>query len=205
MAGRGRPSQSGRKRYKGGKRVPFQAPDHGTDQVQALRARFAKFQDGKASQQVFDPIGRAWAVGLLENDRVDPAVLRDAGRNYAGRYWGYYPAQQAKIANYVQECRRGKGWGDGEDPMGERFQKLDKALKDAGRIAYNAAQSLCIDKHWFPDENPDWLDRLINVELVKVREKVCGGLSRDEDRRTMAAALEGLLALADGEVRRKAA
>lgn len=200
----GRPSQSGKRRYKGGKRVPAVAWDYGTEQVQALRVRFAKFQNGKAAQQVHDPIGRAWAVGLLENDRVDPAVLRDAGREYAHRYWGYYPSVVG-VANYTGENRQGAGWGDGEDPRGERFQAMDGMLLDAGRRAYAAVQALVVDHFFLPDDNPSWLDRLINVELVKARESVAGGLSRAEDTARLALALDGLLALADGKARRKAA
>src|SRR3954462_11635225 len=122
MKRRGRPSKVGR-RLKSGRRVEVAAFDHGAEHIQRLRGRFAAFQDGKASQQLFDPIGRAWAVGLLENARIDPAVLRDAGRDYAARYWNYYPIA-AGVANYQNVDRRGAGGGGGEDPGGERFRKL---------------------------------------------------------------------------------
>jgi hypothetical protein len=188
--------------------VPAIAYDHGSDHVQLIRARFRKFHDGKCDQQVFDPIGRAWAVGLLENDRVDPAALRDAGRNYAAAYWGYYPSV-AGVAGYGGKDRAGSG-GDRHseirpDPRGVRFETLDGQLGDTGRRSYAAAQSLCLDHYWFPDNNPAWLDRLINDRLVAARVPVGGELSRCGDAEYMAAALDGLLALAEGLVRRRAA
>src|SRR4051812_44235916 len=166
MGRSGRPSKSGRRRLKNGRRADIEPFDHGAAHVQRLRDRFARCQDGKATQQLFDPIGRAWAVGLLENARIDPAVLRDAGRDYAMRYWAYYPCAGG-VSNYEAEARRGRGAGAaGEDPGGERFLSLDARLKDAGRRAYEAAQSLCLDFYWFPDDNPAWLDRLIEARLA---------------------------------------
>src|SRR3954465_5803883 len=99
MGRAGRPSKTGRRRLKSGRRTDVAPFDHGAAHVQRRASRFASFQDGKATQQLFDPIGRAWAVGLLENARIDPAVLRDAGRDYAARYWNYYPAAVG-VANY---------------------------------------------------------------------------------------------------------
>jgi len=191
MARAGRPSKSGRRRLKSGRRVDVEPFDHGADHVRRRSARFARCQDGKAAQQVFDPIGRAWAVGLLENDRIDPAVLRDAGRDYAARYWTYYPATIG-VANYLDVDRRGRGGAAGEDPGGERFQHLDARLGNAGRGAYDAAQSLCLDFYWFPDDNPGWLDRLIEARLSG------GGAAAGGDADRMRAALAGLLALAEG-------
>lgn len=182
------------KRYPCGKLSPY---DHGAEHVTIARARFGRFQDGKAAQQVHDPIGRAWAVGLLENDRFDPAVLRDAGRAYAERYWGYYPSTNS-VANYEGEDRRGGSWGDGEDPRGEHFQRLDRLLLDAGRVNYDAVHNLVIDTHWFPDDNPPWLDRLINQKLVKANLPVAGGLPRFGDGARMVRALCGLLSLVEG-------
>ena len=196
MGRAGRPSKSGR-RSRSGKRIAAAPFDHGAAHVQRLRERFAAFQDGKAGQQVFDPIGRAWAVGLLENARIDPAVLRDAGRDYAARYWAYYPCAGG-VSNYQAEDRRGSVSSGGEDPGGERFLSLDARLRNAGRLAYEAAQSLCLDFHWFPDDNPAWLDRLINVRLLAARSAAAGQPAGPADAARMGAALQGLLALAEG-------
>lgn len=196
MGRAGRPSKSGR-RLKSGRRADIAPFDRGAAHIQRLRGRFAAFQDGKAGQQVFDPIGRAWAVGLLENERIDPAVLRDAGRNYAARYWHYYP-RPAGVSNYLDEDRGDGSWAGGEDPDGERFRMLDARLKDAGRNAYEAAQSLCLDFYWFPDDNPAWLDRLIAARLAAAQGAGAGSPVVPADAALMRAALEGLLALAEG-------
>jgi hypothetical protein len=191
---RGRPSKPG-KRHKCGKRIRATPFDHGADHVARARSRFARFQDGKAAGQVFDPIGRAWAVGLLENARVDPAALRDAGRDYAGRYWSYYPGA-AGISNYEAVDRRGRGLAGGMDVAGDRFRAMDRALKDAGRLAYDAVQRLVVDTHWLPDDDPDWLGRLIRSRMGEG-----DGAPTPEDAALLGRAIEGLLALASGRRR----
>lgn len=195
---RGRPSKPG-KRHKCGKRIRLTPFDHGADHVARARGRFARFQDGKAGSQVFDPIGRAWAVGLLENERVDPAALRDAGRDYAGRYWSYYPGA-AGVSNYEAEDRRGRNHGIGLDVAGDRFRAMDRALKDAGRLAYDALQSLVIDTHWLPDDDPLWLGRLIQARMEGAPPRPDSGPSAG-DAALLAHAIEGLLALASGRRR----
>lgn len=192
MARGGRPKLPGKR--KNGRRVLTQW-DHGTEKLQALRARFARFHNGKASQQVCDPIGRAWAVGLLENDRIDPAVLRDAGRNYAARYWSHYPSPNG-VSNYEKDCRAPSR--SEADPLGAKFKVLDDNLARSGRDAGQATQSLCLDNHWFPDANPAWLDRLIEDRMDK------GSRHTLSDARQMKLAIEGLMALA-GEKERIAA
>ena len=196
MGRAGRPSKSGRRRLKNGRRADIEPFDHGAAHVQRLRDRFARCQDGKATQQLFDPIGRAWAVGLLENPRIDPSVLRDAGRDYAARYWNYFPAP-AGVSNYLGEDRRGAFWAGGEDPGGEWFQKLDLLLKAAGRATCDAVHSLCLDHYWFPDDDPAWLDRLIFARLSGAGAAARKGC-RPEDEARMRAAVDGLLALAEG-------
>ncbi len=188
MARRGRPQNPGPRKH--GRPVSALPYDHGADHVIQLRSRFAKFQNGKAAQQVFDPIGRAWAVGLLENPHVDPACLRDAGRDYASRYWGYYPTASG-VANYDGSLRI----GNRSERREERFRTIDKTLLDAGRKSYDAAQDLCVSPYWSPDENPDWIERLINERLLRVGESVSGQLPRPEDRTRLTLAMEGLLAL----------
>ena len=194
MARAGRPSKSGRRRLRNGRRADIESFDRGAAHVQRLRDRFARCQDGKAGEQVCDPIGRAWAVGLLANGRIDPAALRDAGRDYAARYWSYYPAP-AGVSNYLDEDRRGAFWAGGADPGGERFQRLDALLKDAGRAACDAVHSLCLDFYWFPDCDPAWLDRLIGARLGGAG---AGQGDGDRDAARMLAAVAGLLALAEG-------
>jgi hypothetical protein len=102
------------------------------------------------------------------------------------------------VSNYQAEDRRGRVLGEGEDPAGERFRKLEARLKDAGRVSYEAAQSLCLDFYWFPDDNPAWLDRLINGRLVAAKVAATGQLGTAADEARLRAAVAGLLALAEG-------
>jgi hypothetical protein len=180
------------------------AIDRGSDRVIELRAVFRPFHQGKGDQWTGTPIGRAWLVGLLDGFEVDSAAIRDAGLGYAERYWGYYPSPSS-VANYEAQDRRGSGWGDGSDPRGERFRSLDRAIMDAGRAAYEAAQGLVIDHHWFPDENPAWLDRLINERLLRSGRPVAGELPRSGDVDKLKLAIEGLLTIVAGKRERKAA
>ena len=77
----------------------------------------------------------------------------------------------------------------------EWFQRLDTLLKNAGRAAYDAAQSLCLDFYWFPDDDPAWLARLIEARLGGVG---AGQSGAPADAARIGDALEGLLALAEG-------
>ena len=193
---KGRPQLPGKR--KGKRRILTPVWDYGTERIQERRKLFAKLrQDDKAADHLDDPIGRAWAAGLLENARIDPAVLRDAGRKYAAGYWCYWP-NVVGVAKYEQDIRKGN-WNGDTDIRGERFNAADRLLKDAGRKAYSAVQSLVLDNHWFPDANPDWVDRLINERLLKARAPVAGQLPLPGDADRLALALDGLMALA-GEV-----
>ncbi|TFI59073.1 hypothetical protein E2493_05985 [Sphingomonas parva] len=142
-------------------------------------------------------IGRAWAVGLLDGFGADAAAIRDAGLGYAARYWGYYPSPNG-VSNYEAEDRRGRGWGESQDRGGEIFQRLDKAVRDAGRASYKAVQSLVVDTYWFPDRNPSWLDRLINGRLAASGRTVTGSLPVPGDDETLRLAVEGLLTVVQG-------
>jgi hypothetical protein len=178
--------------------------DKGNDVVQRRQAIFAAFQGGKANQQVHDPIGRAWAVGLLDGYDADAATIRDAGRDYAFRYWRHYPTDSG-VSNYDREDRRGGGGGGTfltPDPGGERFQRLDRIVLDAGRAAYDAMQSLCVDHYWFDDENPAWLDRLINEQRVKRDASVAGMLPMRGDKERLDLAVSALLAIVQGTRKR---
>jgi hypothetical protein len=209
-AKRGRPRKAGQ-RNKSGRLI---CNDKGNVVVQRRAAIFAIFQGGKADQQIHDSIGRAWAVGLLDGYEVDGAAIRDAGRTYFELYWGAsgYPTTTG-TANYDGEERRGRG-GSGEwttiggtkvptDARGDRFKAIDRALLDAGRAAYDAAQDLCLGL--FPDENPLWLDRLINERRVKRGQAVAGMLPVRGDLEKMRLAVSALLAVAAGSKRRRAA
>jgi hypothetical protein len=193
MSRRGGAKRKAGNRTSGGRLSRTQAPDKGSDRVIELRALYVPFQDGKAEQQVFDPIGRAWAVGLLENDLVDPAVLRDAGREYGDGYWCYYPNPKAVACYGGREPRSTST--SGKDGQGEHFRFLDDLLAKAGRLCRDAVISLCVDQYHFPDENQAWLARLINARLLKARKAVVGQLPMAGDEQKLRQAIVGLLAL----------
>ena len=146
----GRPRKSGARHPCGKLRT---VRDEGSERTVALRLRFRPFQGGKGDQYAGTPIGRAWLVGLLDGHDVDPAAIRDAGLSYGERYWGYWPAPGG-VSNYEGEDRRAAPFAGGLDIAGDRFQALDAAVKSAGRASYDAVQSLVVDPHWFPEENP---------------------------------------------------
>jgi hypothetical protein len=206
-AKRGRPKKAG-DRFKCGKLR--QTYDHGNERVEALCSVFRPFQAGKADQWVrVSAIGRAWAVGLLDGYDVDSAAIRDAGLNYADRYWGEWPTASG-VANYEGQDRRGGSGGlegsDGKVPdrRGEIFNALDKAVRDAGHDSRNAVHSLVIDHYHFPEDNPAWLDRLINERLVRIGRPVAGQLPRFGDAAMLTLAIEGLLTIVQGKERRAA-
>ncbi|PSJ43231.1 hypothetical protein [Allosphingosinicella deserti] len=185
-------------RYKCGRLRPVR--EQGNDRIAALAARFQPFQGGKAGQWVRDSaIGRAWAVGLLDGHDADPSAIRDAGLGYAARYWSNYPTA-AGVANYEGVDRRGRGLtGGGADPGGLAFQRLDRAIAATGRASYEAVQSLVVDTHWSPQDNPAWLDRLINARLVHAGVHADGPFPTTADFDRLKLAVEGLLATVRGE------
>lgn len=196
----GRPRKSGARHACGKLRA---VRDEGSERVMALRLRFRPFQGGKGDQFAGTPIGRAWLVGLLDGHEADPAAIRDAGLNYAERYWSYWPAPGG-VCNYEAEDRRGAPFAGGLDVTGDRFQALDAAVKSAGRASYDAVHSLVVDHHWFPEESPAWLDRLVNARLAAVGRTGVGELPREEDAERLKLAVEGLLTLVRGRRRRAA-
>ncbi len=179
-----------RQRFPGGKLKPL--IDRGSDRTVAARARFAAFHGGKADQQLFDPIGRAWCVGLLENERIDPALLRDAGRRYGAAYWSYYEGGPKTPRYDGLPVATTAPRGAIHDPGGEAFQRMDRALKDAGRKAYQAVQALCVDCYHFPDQDPAWLARLISERTGECTPALNG--ANEKDRSRMNDAVFGLMA-----------
>jgi hypothetical protein len=201
-----RRSKSGRPRKSGARHACGRlkaARDEGSERTLALRLRFRPFQGGKGDQWAGTPIGRAWLVGLLDGYDADPAAIRDAGLSYAERYWSYWPAPGG-VSNYEAEDRSGVRFAGGLDVTGERFQALDATILSAGRASYDAVQALVVHPHWFPEENPAWLDRLVNARLAAAKREVAGELPRAGDAERLKLAVEGLLTLVRGRGRRVA-
>jgi len=195
QARRGRPRKAGARNAKG--RLIL-LPDRGNIRVQARAAAFARFQSGRADQQVIDQIGRAWAVGLLDGLGIDPVMLRDIGRRYGGLYWHQFAAMAPKTGQWERRDRTAANDGRWEDNPGEYFARLDALARNAGREAVAAMHGLCVDGWWFPDTNALWVERLINSALRDAGGHPLGDLAGPSDRVRLTAAAEALAAMVEG-------
>ena len=191
---RGRPRKAGARNAKGRLVV---MPDRGNDRVQARDAAFARFQNGKAGEQIHDQIGRVWAVGLLDGRSIDAAILRDKGREYGGRYWQEY-AEMAPSMGASERTAKGNDNDGMDDKPGERFMRLDHLARSVGREAADAMHGLCVNEWWFPDDNKPWVDRLINTQFLKAGAQVAGEIERVGDRELLRLAVDALVAMAEG-------
>lgn len=194
---KGRPAQSGPRGNDGRLiKTPEQKRVPANDVVQARHAWYTERWGAKVAGDTHDAIGRAWAAGLLENERHDPAVIRDAGRNYARMHATVFARVGVQCAN--PDRVRGTGDGSWDDPIGERYAKMDQCAKDSGSKERLAMRKLCIEGS--PDENPAWLDRLIrNAWWIKHRP--VGSLvelATDRDRMILTQAIRALVAMVEG-------
>jgi hypothetical protein len=195
QARRGRPRKAGARNAKG--RL-IALPDRGNDRVQARAAAFARFQSGRADQQVADQIGRAWAAGLLDGQACDAAILRDIGRRYGGLYWHEFARLAPKTGELERRDRTAANDAAWDDNPGEYFMKLDNLARHAGREAVAAMHAVCVDGWWFPDTNAPWVERLINSAVRDAGGHPLGELATPGDRARMAAAASALLAMVEG-------
>ena len=195
QARRGRPRKAGARNAKG--RLIL-LPDPGNIRVQARSQAFARFQGGRADQQVVDQIGRAWAAGLLDGFDQDGAILRDIGRRYGALYWHEFATLAPKTGQLERRDRTSANDASWHDNPGEYFARLDLLARDAGREAVAAMHGLCVDGWWFPDTNAPWVDRLINSAIRDAGGHPLGELAGVGDRARMAAAASCLAAMVDG-------
>jgi len=195
QARRGRPRKAGPRNAKG--RL-IALPDRGNVVVQARSLSFARFQGGRADQQVGDQIGRAWAAGLLDGQPRDAAILRDIGRRYGGLYWHEFARLAPKTGQLERRDRAAANDAGWEDNAGEYFAKLDALARTAGREAVAAMHALCVDGWWFPDTNAPWVERLINSAIRDTGGRAQGEIATAADRVRVKAAAEALLAMVEG-------
>ena len=195
QARRGRPRKPGARNAKG--RLIL-LPDRGNIRVQARSRAFARFQSGRADQQVVDQIGRAWAAGLLDGYGQDPAILRDIGRRYGGLYWHEFAVLAPKTGQFERRDRSAANDASWQDNPGEHFVRLDLLARDAGREAVAAMHGLCVDGWWFPDTNAPWIERLINSAIRDAGGHPLGELAGAADRVRMAAAAAALAMMVEG-------
>lgn len=195
QARRGRPRKAGARTAKGRLIV---LPDRGNAVVQARAAMFARFQGGKADQQLSDQIGRAWAAGLLDGHACDGAILRDIGRRYASLYWHEFAAMAPKTAQ-LERRDRSVANDCGEDRPGERFRILDTLARAAGREAAAALDELAVNGWWFPDADVPWVARLIADAGAVRGTSAATEPATSSDRARLRAACVALLAMVDGQ------
>lgn len=195
QARRGRPRKAGARNAKG--RL-IATPDRGNAVVQARAAQFARFQGGRADQQVGDQIGRAWAAGLLDGHGCDGAILRDIGRRYGGLYWHEFAAMAPKTGQLERRDRTAANDAGWDDRPGDYFNTLDTLAHRAGREAMAGMHSLCVDGWWFPDTDAPWIGRLISGAVRDAGGRADGGAATIADRARLAAAVEALLAMVEG-------
>jgi hypothetical protein len=195
QARRGRPRKAGPRNAKG--RL-IALPDRGNVVVQARSLAFARFQGGRADQQVGDQIGRAWAAGLLDGQARDAAILRDIGRRYGGLYWHQFALLAPKTGQLERRDRAAANDAGWEDGSGDYFAKLDALARTAGREAVAAMHALCVDGWWFPDTNAPWVERLINSAIQDAGGRASGALATTADREKAKVAVEALLAMVEG-------
>lgn len=186
-----RPRKSGPRRKDG--RLAIQAHDYGNIRVRERREAFKVFQGGKADQQVHDPIGRAWAVGLLDGTTQDAAILRDIGRRYASLYALVY-RQTGTAVGELEPRSRGTGDGVDTDPTGQRYATLDALARSAGSKQRLAMQKLCCGDS--PDSNPEWLNRLIVARLDFIKDAM---RPFERDHMIMTQAIAALVAMVEGK------
>ena len=197
---RGRPSQPGRRKPGGRLRARPAAVDYGNDRIQAMRAVFAVFRDGKAGNELGDPIGKAWAAGLLEGFAADGQAMRDAGRDF-GRMWRRcygdldirsFGTERLAASRGPRPCS-----SDGPNASERRFERMNEIVAAYPRNAREAFYGLCVD-YQDSDNLPPFVERLINERLVLKGSRVAGTLPIRGDRERFERAAEVLVALVAG-------
>jgi len=181
---RGRPRLKGPRTANGRLAIPARVPAN--DVITARHAWYARHFGAKAAGDAHDAIGRAWAAGLLENPRIDPAALRDIGRRYAHLHEIVFNATVVKTSA-LEIVAKGTGDGRADDPPGERYARLDTLARNAGSKERLAMRKLCIEPT--PDQDPPWLARLIHA-------RAAGVASEARDMLILAQAARALLAMA---------
>jgi hypothetical protein len=166
-----------------------------------MRAVFAIFQEGKAGNELGDPIGKAWAAGLLEGFAADSQAMRDAGRDF-GQLWRRCYGD-LDIRNFGSErlaVSRGPRPGSyGTTNASERrFERMKDIVAAHPRNTREAFYGLCVD-YQDSDNLPPFVERLINEKLVLKGRPAAGTMPIRGDRERLERAAELLEALVAGE------
>ena len=177
--------------------------DYGNDKVQARAREFAVFEGGKATFELHDAAGRAWAAGLFDGLGADPVALRDAAREYGNLYWSWYVDLLPKQANLDRSPKSQSSAMPEATARERRFQKMDDVLGSCASPIRQAVHALAVD-YWGSEEVNPWLQRLINGRRLCVGAGVAGKLPDAADEAKWAKCCEGLLDIVRGQQRRAA-
>lgn len=181
-------------RGKTGRLQNWKARDYGNEIVQARRNLFDAMciKAGKAADQVFDGIGRLWALDYLDGHHLDPSLMRDTARQYAEIYWRRN-ADKAPKTGQVQQM------GHAHDPLIDsradlRFERWIDILPSLERDVLERV----VVKHWFSDESEPFVNRLVGHELMQRGRIKFAVPEQGGDRDALATLLRALFVLVDG-------
>jgi len=168
--------------------------DYGNEIVQARRAMFDAMciKSGKAADQVFDGIGRLWALDFLDGHHLDPELMRDTARKYAEIYWRRNADKAPKIGQAERGDRAKPSLEDSE--ADRRFERWIDILPTVER---GVLERVVVD-HWFSDGSEPFVNRLVGQELMQ-RGRIRFAVPEERgDRDLLAALLRALFVLVDG-------
>ena len=183
------------KRKRGRPKASTQKWDYGNDRVQARVALFRQFRGESSIGFETTCAGRLMLVGAFDGMSEPPESILSALLAYSDGYWGNFGGG-AKVAQYERSDRsQDNSTHLTPDPRGEWFNALDNRLRDAGYQARKAVHECTVDRHWFPDENCAWADRIINSRFVAKKLPVAGELACESDWAMLDLLRAGALAL----------
>lgn len=145
--------------------------------VLARQNMFKHFRGEGALGHEMTCAGRLMIVGCFDGMDADPETILSALLDYSRAYWGNYGggpriADHAKVGH--SPVLEGAEDEDGLliDPGGVWFDKVDELLRSAGHQSRRAVHEITVDRHWFPDEDVDWAERIINYRLMMKRSEL---------------------------------
>lgn len=144
------------------------------ERVIARQDRFRHFQGDGSIGHEMTCAGRLMLVGAFDGLEVAPDAILSALLDYADGYWGYYKGgpkiSKGERVSHGQDngltCPQS---GLLIDKAGEWFDAIDAQLRSCGHETVRAVHNITVDRHWFPDEDVDWADRIINRRILDKR------------------------------------
>ena len=147
-----------------------------------MRAMFAVFRDGKAGNELGDPIGKAWAAGLLDGFTADGQAMRDAGRDF-GHLWRrcFGDLDIRSFGTERLAASRGRPLGSSIEPHAfeRRFERMKEIVGAHPRNTREAFYGLCVD-YQDSDNLPPFVERLINERLTDATDEVLDAMTLEQ-------------------------